>query len=280
MHQRQRIKQAITQRLSRMRALGRKAVQAVPPRWRIIAKTVWDFVKEPALAILPVLAATTALAQPFYVPSGSMEPTIQIGDELLASKFAYGYSRYSVPFALGPSSSSRLLERLPDRGDVVVFRLPRDSHQTYVKRVIGLPGDHVQMREGRLWINGEELPLKRDGSTYVEAEDGTKILVPRYVETLPNGHAHWIFKVQWDGPLDNTPVFVVPKNHVFAMGDNRDNSLDSRVAEDQGGVGYVPMENLVGRADVVLGSVDYLNAHSLLGWPAEFRTARLMKKLQ
>jgi len=249
--------------------------QALPPQTRrqILAFGAW--IKEPAITLGLVLVATTAVARPFYVPSGSMEPTLQIGDDLLAAKYAYGYSRYSLPFGIGPSSTQRFLGRLPARGDVVVFRLPRDPSQTYVKRVIGLPGDHIQMLGGRLWINGQELALKPDGQGQVEGEDGSIATVPRFIETLPGGRAHPILKWTWSGPFDDTAVYVVPKDHLFMMGDNRDNSLDSRVAPQDGGVGYVPVENLIGRAEVVMGSVDYLNARSILAWPSEFRISRL-----
>jgi signal peptidase I len=254
--------------------------QALPPSLRrhIADAAIW--VKEPAITLGLVLLATTAVARPFYVPSGSMEPTLQIGDDLLAAKYAYGYSRYSLPFGIGPSSTQRFLGRLPARGDVVVFRLPRDPSQTYVKRVIGLPGDRLQMIGGRLWINGKELPLKPDGQGQVEGEDGTIASVPRFIETLPNGSTHPILKWTWSGPYDDTSVYVVPKDHLFMMGDNRDNSLDSRVPPEDGGVGYVPMENLIGRAEVVMGSVDFLNAPSLLAWPAEFRLSRLFESVR
>jgi signal peptidase I len=278
--------------LVRMRAAGRKvrvlASNAIPKTIRKTAarivvpyvRPVWDFAKEPVLAVLFALAATTAIARPYYVPTGSMEPTIAIGDEVLASKFAYGYSRYSLPFQVGPSSSTRLLQRMPDRGDVIVFQLPRDPGQAYVKRVIGLPGDRIQMREGRVWLNGKELPLTLAGMGGDEMENGASIPAARYIETLPGGRTHPIFKLTWNGPLDNTPEFVVPPGHLFMMGDNRDNSLDSRVAQSDGGVGYVPMENLIGRAEVVMGSVDFLNARSLLEWPAEFRVARVLKRVR
>jgi signal peptidase I len=226
-----------------------------------------------------VFVSTTAIAQPFYVPSGSMEPTLQIGDGVVASKYAYGYSRYSPPFAFGPSSQTRLFERMPQRGDIVIFRLPHNPEKTLIKRLVGLPGDRIQMRNGRLWINGRQLPLKADGIGTEEWHNGEMIPVARYVETLPNGVTHPIFKHGWDEALDNTQVFVVPKRHFFMMGDNRDDSTDSRVPPDQDGVGYVPMENLVARAEFVVGSYDFLGDQADKGWFGRLRTARFFTAL-
>lgn len=231
-------------------------------------------VLEPVAIVAITFVSTTALAQPFYVPTGSMQPTLAIGDAFVAAKYPYGYSRYSVPFAIGPSSTNRLLQKLPERGDVVVFRLPRDPSQTYIKRVIGLPGDRVQMIDGHLWINGRQLALRADGQGKVESEDGEISDSPRYIETLPNGKTHPIYKWTWTGPLDDTPEFIVPAGHLFMMGDNRDNSLDSRVSAANGGVGFVPAENLVGRAEFVVGSYDFLNAHAIWTWLTEFRLSR------
>jgi signal peptidase I len=223
--------------------------------------------------------STSAIAAPFYVPSGSMEPTLAIGDAIVASKFDYGYSRYSVPFAMGPASDTRLMEKLPARGDVVVFHLPRDPGVVYVKRVIGLPGDHIQMRQGLLYINGKSTTLKPMGAGGVEMEDGSSLPAERFIETLPGGVAHAIYKLAWNTPLDNTGEFVVPAGHLFMMGDNRDNSLDSRVPEAQGGVGFVPMENLVGKAKIIVGSYDYRNAKQFWTWPAELRLSRFLSAI-
>jgi signal peptidase I len=239
-----------------------------------IAPSLFRWLLEPILTVGLVIFATTAIAQPFYIPSGSMEPTLQIGDALLGSKFAYGYSRYSLPFGVGPVSETRLLGELPKRGDIVIFKLPRNPRETLIKRVIGLPGDRVQMVRGRLVINGQSVPLEPAGVGHVEQANGQLDKIDRFVETLPGGNRHTIFKSRWDGPLDDTPVFVVPAGHIFAMGDNRDNSLDSRVASEDGGVGFVPVENLVARADLMLGSYDYLNARSIRTWLGRIRLSR------
>jgi signal peptidase I len=240
-----------------------------------------DWLKEPVLAVVLVFAATTAIAQPFYVPSGSMQPTLAIGDLTLATKFNYGYSRYSMPYVNGSTPSGRFLGRMPKVGDVIVFRLPSNNKVTFVKRLIGLPGDRIQMREGRLWINGQELKLRAAGKGPVEAgpnelSAGGYVEVPKYIETLPNGVEHPIYKWRWDGEWDSTDVYVVPRGYFFMMGDNRDDSSDSRVPPYRGGVGYVPFGNLVGRVFVVIASVDLTNVDAIWEWVTEFRFSRVL----
>jgi signal peptidase I len=204
-----------------------------------------------------VMVCRVAVAETYYVPSASMEPTLDIGDHLIANKFAYGYSRYSNFFGIGPASDKRLFEKMPKRGDVVLFRHPVKTDETLVKRVIGLPGDHIQVQGGRLVINGEVLPLRRDGAGTMESGDGTTMAAARFIETLPGGKEHPVYKLTARGEMNDTKIYEVPAGHLFMMGDDRDNSLDSRVSAAQGGVGPVPMENLVGKAEFLLYSWDF-----------------------
>lgn len=226
-------------------------------------------------AFLLVIAAKGALAEPFYVPSGSMEPTLLIGDALLASKYPYGYSAASLPVNVALPATGRVFGALPDRGDVVVFRWPGDTSQVWVKRVVGLPGDRVQMREGRLWINGTPVAIRADGRGQAEDESGRVTPAARFAETLPGGREHTLFKLKEHGFLDNTREITVPPDHLFVMGDNRDNSADSRVPVADGGVGLLPVENLVGRVDAVVGSWDLgMKSQPIWTWLSGFRIAR------
>jgi signal peptidase I len=202
-------------------------------------------------AALIAVGIRTVAFEPFNIPSGSMIPTLLVGDYLFVSKFSYGYSRHSLPFS--PNLfEGRIFGRMPERGDVAVFKLPRDNSTDYIKRIVGLPGDRVQVRNGVLHINGQAVRRESLGPFTVEG-DGPRITVRRYRETLPGGRTHEILEMQDDGAYDNTPEFLVPPGHVFVMGDNRDNSLDSRAT---GVVGFVPLENLLGRAEFIFFSVD------------------------
>ncbi len=216
-----------------------------------------------------------ALAEPFYVPSGSMEPTLLIGDALLASKYPYGYGAASLPIHIALPETGRLFGALPKRGDVVVFRWPGDRSQAWVKRVVGLPGDRIQMRRGTLYINGQAAALKPDGIGVSEDENGKGEPARRYVETLPGGVSHTIFKTAERGPLDDTAEVTVPKDRLFVMGDNRDNSADSRVPVAEGGVGLLPADDLVGRVDAIVGSWDFATkSRPVWTWLSGFRVAR------
>ncbi len=222
-----------------------------------------------------VFLAKGAIAEPFYVPSGSMEPTLLIGDALLASKFPYGYGTASLPMQINLPESGRVFEETPKAGDVVVFRWPGDHSQAWVKRVVGLPGDRIQMRQGQLFINDRPATLKPDGVGDAEDDNGNSEQAYRYIETLPNGVSHAIFKLRDNGRLDNTPEVTVPAGKLFVLGDNRDNSADSRVPVRDGGVGLLPIDNLVGRADAVVGSWDLgMRSQPMWTWLSGFRMAR------
>jgi signal peptidase I len=206
-----------------------------------------------AIAVILVLLLRTLLFQPFTIPSASMEPNLYQGDYIIVSKWNYGISKYSLPIAL-PIIQGRLFNTLPKRGDVVVFKLPRDNKTDFIKRVVGLPGDRVQMKHDQLYINDQAVPNTLIGP--VPAADAKQIsgldTATEYSETLPNGRTHLMQDMITDGQVDNTDVYVVPAHHYFMMGDNRDNSEDSRFPMEAGGVDYVPEENLEGRAIMVL----------------------------
>ncbi|SDB41930.1 signal peptidase I [Bauldia litoralis] len=223
-------------------------------------------------ALLLALIVRTFLFQPFNIPSGSMKETLLIGDYLFVSKYAYGYSRYSFPF--GPNLfEGRIWAAEPERGDVVVFKLPRDNSTDYIKRVIGLPGDQIQVTDGVLSINGKEVEHEKIGD-WVD-DDGVRY--DEIEETLPNGVSYTTLD-RGAGSLDNTQVYEVPAGHYFMMGDNRDNSTDSRVL---GAVGYVPFENLVGRAEVIFFSVeDGARAWEFWRWPWTVRWDRMFTSVE
>ena len=244
-----------------------------------------DTIKVIVQALLIALVVRTLLFQPFNIPSGSLIPTLLIGDYLFVSKYSYGYSRFSAPcywvFCLPNNLNGRVWASPPKRGDIAVFKLPSDGSTDYIKRVIGLPGDRIQMREGRLYINSKL--VEREPVVKMMTSDvyGRQTAVPTYRETLPGGVSHLIIERDGDtGMLDNTDVYEVPPNSYFMMGDNRDNSTDSRVPPDQGGVGYVPFDNFVGRAEVIFFSVERDDAWQFWRWPWTVRWNRLLQPVR
>jgi len=249
-------------RLSRLPAWAQSAVQFV-------------------CIVAALMIGKIAIAEPYYVPSGSMEPTLLIGDELLATKYPYGYSAASLPPMIVLPSTRRILAALPERGDIVVFRWPGDRSQIWVKRVIGLPGERIGVRAGQVFINGQAVPLLADGIGRLELENGAVVPAPRYIETLPGDRAHPILKVSDHGLYDNMAEVTVPPDHVFVMGDNRDNSADSRVPLALGGVGLLPTADLVGRVNTLVGSWDLAVARQpIWTWPSGLRLSRFFTSVK
>ncbi len=235
-----------------------------------------DTVKTVFYAVVIAMVVRTFAYEPFNIPSGSMIPTLLVGDYLFVSKFSYGYSKYSLPFSL-PLIEDRLFFSEPKRGDVAVFKLPRDNKTDYIKRIVGLPGDRIQVINGILNINGEPVHREEVDDFVTEGFEGTFRRTPQYAETLPNGVVHNILEESDSfGSLDNTNIYVVPEGHYFGMGDNRDHSSDSRVLSS---VGYIPAENLVGRAEFMFFSV-HGKAWEIWKWPSTVRFSRIFQGIE
>lgn len=243
------------------------------------SKPIVEGVKTIVYALLIALVIRTFLFQPFNIPSSSMVDTLLIGDYLFVSKYTYGYSKHSFPYSLGPFDG-RILEGMPERGDVIVFRKPSDTSVDYIKRLVGLPGDRIQMIGGVLHINGQAVKMERV-EDFVEYDDrGNAKRIAKYRETLPNGVAHYVLDRDKNYHSDDTQEFLVPPGHFFMMGDNRDNSSDSREMS-AAGVGYVPFENLVGRAEIIFFSTDQsARFWEFWKWPWAVRYERLFQFIE
>jgi signal peptidase I len=240
-----------------------------------------ETIKTLVYAGLIALCIRTIAFEPFNIPSGSMIPTLLIGDFVFVSKYSYGYSRFSMPFS-PPLFSGRIFGSYPHRGDVIVFRNTRDTTQDWIKRVIGLPGDHIQVKKGQLYINGAEVPRVAEGDYETLDNGGIRIIAQKYQESLPGGVKHDLLKFSDDERLagaeldvNNTDEYVVPDGHLFMMGDNRDDSEDSRFMN---ALGFVPLQNVIGRAQFIFFSFDAEYPWwEFWMWPIEIRWSRLLK---
>ncbi len=233
---------------------------------------ILDLIKTVIYAFLIAIVVRTFGYEPFNIPSGSMKPTLLIGDYLFVSKFSYGYSQYSLPFSL-PLIEGRVFFSEPERGDVAVFKQPKDNKTDFIKRIVGLPGDKIQVIEGILHINGNPVERRQVDDFVIEGYAGSFNRTPQFVEVLPNGVEHAMLEESDNDWLDNTPEFSVPEGHYFAMGDNRDRSNDSRVMN---AVGFIPRKNLVGRAEFLFFSIDG-NVWEIWKWPQTLRLERIFQ---
>ena len=248
-------------------AMSENAKKLRGSSWADNARTI-------AYALLIALFIRAFLFQPFFIPSSSMESTLLIGDYLFVAKYSYGYSKHSLPFS-PPLFSGRVLGAEPERGDIVVFKQPIDNHTDFIKRVIGLPGDTVQMKHGVLYLNDKAVPRVRVDDFIYEDPAGNVRRIPQYRETLPNGVSYITLDMMRDSVWDNTGLYIVPAGHYFMMGDNRDNSSDSRVPDV---VGYVPFENLVGKAEIIFFSANgSASFWEVWKWPWAIRWDRIGK---
>ena len=241
-----------------------------------IIHTLYDNAKTLIWALVIAVLIRSLLFQPFYIPSSSMEPTLLFGDRIFVSKYTYGYSKHSFPFS--PNiSNKRFFSKLPNRGDLVVFKTPADNRTDYIKRLIGMPGDTIQFIKGEIFINNKKILRQQTDDKKIIRCGNFLLDTNTYIETLPNGFKHLVaYKKR--GSLQNTKVFKVPEKHYFLLGDNRDCSKDSRYLDS---VGYVNNLNLVGEAKLIFFSND-TNISSLLKFwniNKSFRFKRLFKGL-
>ena len=237
----------------------------------------FEFIKTIFYAVIIAIIFRSLLFEPYNIPSGSMLPNLLIGDYLFVSKFSYGYSRFSFPFGSVPLPADRVFGSEPERGDVVVFKLPSNTSINYIKRVIGLPGDKLQMKSGKLFLNGQLVNQYNDGQFKHVYNNQYEQLLDKYKEKLDNGRSYSILNINDFQPLDNTKEFIVPDSHYFMMGDNRDNSLDSRA----NGGWFVPFENLVGKGNFIFFSITGdTRFWQFWRWPFNVRYNRIFKKIK
>ncbi|MEM6603397.1 MAG: signal peptidase I [Pseudomonadota bacterium] len=236
---------------------------------------IYDFIRSAFYALFLAMFIRSLIIQPFNIPSESMVPSLLVGDYIFVDKSAYGYSKYSFPFA-PDLFEGRIFSTMPERGDVAVFRVVDDQNKDYIKRIVGLPGDKIQYIDGRLWVNGAQVPVKMLGPYDGRPLDPSAYNAPVFEETL-DGKTYQTLDI-YDGlPTDNTPIFEVPEGHFFVTGDNRDKSQDSRLMN--GPVGFVPMDRLIGKAEIIFFSLDRENFLEVWKWPTAIRFNRIFKNI-
>jgi signal peptidase I len=237
-------------------------------------ETTKEMIRSLGIAIILAFVFRSLLFEPFYIPSSSMKSTLLIGDYVFVSKYTYGYSKYSFPFGI-PLFEGRKFDKAPQPGDVIVFKLPSDTGINYIKRLVGMPGDKIQVKNGILFINGQPSPRKKIENFIDKDSEGNTQEISQYIETLPNGVSYRVLDEDPNGALDNTEIYTVPEKHYFFMGDNRDNSQDSRVLY---AVGFVPEENLLGPARVIFFS-STAKLFEVWKWISGLRTQRFLHNI-
>ena len=229
-------------------------------------------IKSVILAVFIALLIRSFLAEPFNIPSGSMKPNLLVGDFIFVSKWSYGYSKYSLPFSI-PLIPNKIFSRIPERGDVVVFKTPEDNRTDYIKRVIGLPGDKIRILNGQIIINDKKI-LRKKTNDFIDNDKNTSLKrVRKYMEYFDELNFE-VLDIMDNGIVDNTELFIVPEGHFFVMGDNRDNSQDSRFKQI---VGFIPLDNLVGKARFIFFSLENSRFLQIWKWPKAIRGKRIFK---
>ncbi len=227
------------------------------------------------VAIFIALLIRSFIFEPFNIPSGSMKPNLLVGDFIFVSKYSYGFSKHSLPFSI-PLIPKKILSNTPERGDVVVFKTPENNRTDYIKRVIGLPGDKIEIKKGIIFINGSEI-LRKKLNDFIDTDNNTSNKRVRMYNEYFFDREINILDITDNGMADNTQIFNVPENHFFVMGDNRDNSQDSRFINT---VGFIPYENLVGKAQFIFFSLENARFLQIWKWPNAIRYERIFQKIQ
>ena len=231
--------------------------------------------KSVSLAVFIALLIRSFIAEPFNIPSGSMKPNLLVGDFIFVSKWSYGYSKHSLPFSI-PIIPKKIFNKIPNRGDIVVFKTPEDNRTDYIKRVIGIPGDKIRIINGQIIINDQKIIRKRVND-FIDNDNNVSLKRNRkYIEYFENFQIE-VLDIMDNGIVDNTKLYEVPKGHFFVMGDNRDNSQDSRFTNT---VGFIPFENLVGKAEFIFFSLENSRFLQIWKWPKSIRYERIFKKIK